>query len=213
MNGAEAALGLLQLAKKDAAGQAWAKAFAEATEHVILVAQNNAQKPLKEILLRPDVQEAITHPFSTAGAQTLAEVRKAWGDHTVGAGDLKATLETVKKNTKATPARLRKAILGGPRDELADRLKKLALDSQLRARYAVDYAQKRSATLQLLDSADEGATKTWAADDPKCSHCKALVGTTVHVDQPFPVGSKLKTFGVLLGPPRHPNCNCYLVLG
>lgn len=202
---------LLELAKKYDAGKAWDKAFADTIEHILLVAENNPNKDLKAILARPDMQEAVTEPFVAAGIETLEAVHQAWTAE--GQADLDRVVKNVHANLKSAPDRIRKAMLGGPRDEMAVRLKKLAKDMQLRAQYAVDYAQKRSATVKLLEEAGPKAQKTWAAKDPQCSACKALVGTTIKVSATFSLtagGLKLGSFGPLIGPPRHPNCKCYL---
>lgn len=57
--------------------------------------------------------------------------------------------------------------------------------------------------------------KIWLANfvnnDP-CLHCRALHGTEVGLNEQFPAGADLKVYGNLLGPPRHPRCQCYLVV-
>ena len=57
--------------------------------------------------------------------------------------------------------------------------------------------------------------KVWIANftnnDP-CEHCRALHGQEVSLHEEFPADPELKVFGDLLGPPRHPRCQCYLAI-
>ena len=43
-----------------------------------LVMENNPRKPLEDILVRPDVQLALTQPFSDAASQTVDLMDSAW---------------------------------------------------------------------------------------------------------------------------------------
>jgi len=58
--------------------------------------------------------------------------------------------------------------------------------------------------------------KVWLAnfvDNTPCDYCRALHGTEVGLHENFPTGSnKLKVYGDLKGPPRHPRCRCYLAI-
>jgi hypothetical protein len=66
---------------------------------------------------------------------------------------------------------------------------------------------------------DQGATlrKVWMANfvnNTPCDTCKALHGTEVSLGAEFPHGGVKapKTFCGLQGPPRHPNCRCYMLV-
>lgn len=57
--------------------------------------------------------------------------------------------------------------------------------------------------------------KVWLANfvnNAPCEHCVALHGTEAALHESFPVSSELKVYGDLKGPPRHPNCKCYLAI-
>lgn len=57
--------------------------------------------------------------------------------------------------------------------------------------------------------------KVWRAnfvDHVPCELCAALDGTSVPVGAEFPAGNRLRVYGDLLGPPRHPHCMCWLVI-
>lgn len=215
------ALQLLALARQYDAGEAWGKAMSDAITHITLVANNNPGKPLKILLQRPDVREAMTVPFAQAGAETLASVRQVWleelGDVIASDVDLNRTLRTVRRNTVLAPRRLREAILTGDREELGERLQKLATSLRRRAELSVEFARDRAKTIKLLAEAPPGATKTWHAKDHDnlCSWCNDLDGQTIGIKAEFPnkVGDKkLATYGKLTGPPRHPNCQCELTI-
>lgn len=209
------ALDLLALASHYNAGQAWKSALNDAIGHVVLVASNNPTKPMSQILKRPDIKEALTWPFARAGAETVAAVREAWlesaGDLLLPEDDLTEILANVKKNTVTAPQRLRKAIAKGPRDQLVTRLQKLADDLVRRAEFAVEYSEKRATTLAQLQTAPESAMKTWRRN-PKSNSCKwciALDGVTIPVGQLFELDD-FPSFQPLIGPPRHPRCQCRL---
>lgn len=212
---ARTALDLLALAANYNAGQAWKDALDTAIGHVILVAENNPTKPLSQILKRPDIKEALTWPFARADAETVAAVREAWidaiGDELVPDDDLAEILSNVKHNTVTAPGRLRKAIAKGPKDQMADRLKKLADDLVRRAEFAVEYSGKRAATLAQLQAAPETAMKTWLRNpaSKSCKWCIALDGTTIPVGDLFTLNG-FPSFQPLVGPPRHPRCQCRL---
>lgn len=211
----ELVLDLLALASSYNAGQAWTTALDDAISHVILVVQNNPLKPLSQILKRPDVREALSWPFARAGAETLAAVREAWldaaGDTVLPDADLKAIVANVKKNTLGAPVRLRQAMAKGPRDQMSDRLYKLADDLVRRAEFAVEYSGKRATTLKQLAEAPKTAQKTWRRDpeSDSCKWCIELDGTTIGIKQVFVVEG-LKSFRKLVGPPLHPRCACHL---
>lgn len=58
--------------------------------------------------------------------------------------------------------------------------------------------------------------KLWVANfinNSPCEYCEALHGVEVGLDEDFPTPSnKLKIYGDLKGPPRHPRCKCRLVI-
>lgn len=58
--------------------KAWESATKEASDFVSLVILNNPRKTLAQILVRPDVQEALHIPFEEAGDKTKSIVRDVW---------------------------------------------------------------------------------------------------------------------------------------
>lgn len=58
--------------------------------------------------------------------------------------------------------------------------------------------------------------KLWVANfvnNTPCEFCQALHGVEVDLDDDFPTDvNKLKIYGNLKGPPRHPRCKCRLVI-
>ena len=58
--------------------------------------------------------------------------------------------------------------------------------------------------------------KLWVANfvnNTPCEFCQALHGTEVGLDEDFPTDlNKLKIYGDLKGPPRHPRCRCRLLI-
>lgn len=71
--------------------------------------------------------------------------------------------------------------------------------------HSADYLKKSGYTIR----------KVWIAnfvDNSPCSECRRLHGTSVDLDENFPVPTKtLAVYKNLQGPPRHPNCRCYIV--
>ncbi len=69
--------------------------------------------------------------------------------------------------------------------------------------------------------ADKGATlkKVWLCnftDNTPCETCLWLHGREIDLDAEFPHGHQEREpkvyLGTLLGPPRHPNCHCYMLV-
>lgn len=58
--------------------------------------------------------------------------------------------------------------------------------------------------------------KVWLANfvnNTPCDYCRALHGTEAGLHEDFPTGdNRLKVYGDLKGPPRHPRCRCYLAI-
>lgn len=94
-------------------------------------------------------------------------------------------------------------------------------DIAIRIRDVMDFASRyRSfmiARTETTNTANMGSiaaakqagieTKTWyaALDERVCPLCNDLHGTTIPIDEPFEFGG--------MGPSRHPNCRCTLLLG
>lgn len=72
------ALTLVSLADAQTAAKAWHEALSDALNHVLLVIGNNPSKPVRVVLLRPDVREALSEPFVSAGVETVMAIREAW---------------------------------------------------------------------------------------------------------------------------------------
>jgi hypothetical protein len=94
---------------------------------------------------------------------------------------------------------------------------------QFRTGLSVQQAVRRGFTENQIAAAaairDQGASlkKIWLAnfvDNVPCRDCKALHGTEVSLSAEFPHGDEKspKIFHGLQGPPRHPNCHCYMLV-
>lgn len=217
----------------------WDEANKKALRLLILVMENNPQKSRNEILKRPDIRAILRQPYEQAAARSEALLRKAWdqGEQTA-VKHTKAELKTLKAdwegheldltlrdaliadlhaNAKAMRSRYRDALRD--RETAAHRLQVVSEDATRRARYSVQAAIWGVAT-QVRDTAAAaaGLNKIWIAvlDDQTCSHCKALHATVIGPGDQFPADAGATPLGVyqgaLLGPPRHPNCRCVLVL-
>ena len=91
-----------------------------------------------------------------------------------------------------------------------------------RISHSAGVAAARGQTDALLRSAKELAErhgfilrKVWMANflnHTPCELCAGLHMTEVDIDAEFPVDNRLKVYGDLKGPPRHPRCVCRLVI-
>lgn len=92
----------------------------------------------------------------------------------------------------------------------------------LRMQHSAGVAAQRGYTDAMIESYSEledfgfRLRKVWLANfvnNTPCEYCTALHGTEVGLHEDFPTGdNRLKTYGDLKGPPRHPRCRCYLAI-
>lgn len=92
----------------------------------------------------------------------------------------------------------------------------------LRMQHSAGVAAQRGYTDQMISSYSEleefgyRVRKVWLANlvnNTPCEHCLALHGTEVGLHENFPIASnRLKVYGDLKGPPRHPRCRCYIAI-
>lgn len=120
---------------------------------------------------------------------------------------LQALLEDVRRNLREYKA--------SDRGELARRR------AVLRMQHSAGVAAQRGYTDQMIESYTElqdfgyRLRKVWLANvvnNTPCEYCRALHGTEVDLRAEFPSNARLKVYGDLLGPPRHPRCRCYLAI-
>jgi len=91
-----------------------------------------------------------------------------------------------------------------------------------RISYSASVATGRGHTDALVRGARELAEdygfnvrKVWQAnfvDHVPCEICASLHGTSVGLNQEFAADSQLRVYGDLKGPPRHPNCMCWIAI-
>jgi hypothetical protein len=91
-----------------------------------------------------------------------------------------------------------------------------------RTQHSAGVAAQRGYTDAMISAYTELADfgfrlrKVWLANfigNTPCDHCRALHGTEVGLHEEFPTSNnRLKVYGDLLGPPRHPRCRCYLAI-
>lgn len=221
----DAALAVVILASAKPAARAaqteleWARQVKRAIHHVMLVISNNPERPLTDILARPDIQQALHMPFQQAGLYTLRQVKKVWEE---AAGPepseyLSQLYGDVTKNSILSSARMHQALTQGPRASIQGRMNRVGADLARRAGLSVRVAQVRAQTEKdLLKISQQGKQKMWVSrmDESSCSACKALHGSIrpVLVEFSHSAGERsLRVYRDLLGPPRHPNCRCRLV--
>lgn len=92
----------------------------------------------------------------------------------------------------------------------------------LRIQHSAGVASQRGYTDSMIQAYTEledfgfRLRKVWLANftgNTPCEYCRALHGTEVGLNEEFPTGdNKLKVYGDLKGPPRHPRCRCYLAI-
>lgn len=92
----------------------------------------------------------------------------------------------------------------------------------LRIQHSAGVAAQRGYTDALIEAYAEledfgfELRKLWMANfvnNTPCEQCSALHGTEVGLHEEFPTGeARLKVYGDLKGPPRHPRCRCYLAI-
>lgn len=232
------ALDALSKTYQDQISKYWEDANKEALRLLVLVMQNNPMKSRDQILRRPDVRAVLREPYVEAAAKSEELLHKAWDEaeklsvrhakaefkildtgwqgHTLDPALRDALVADLHANAKAMRGRYREALRD--REKAAQRLQGVANDGARRARYSIQAAVWGVAA-QVRDSAcaAAGLNKMWVAvlDDRTCAHCKALHGRVIGPGAQFPAdagGTSLGVYqGVLIGPPRHPNCRCVLV--
>lgn len=228
------------MAKRHASAVAlvWDTQLKQAVDHVVLVLHNNKGQGAK-VAARPDVQYAIEQAIEAAIGLSMDRLDTSWNTgallgnamarrqaRLVGepkpkafapdAGLLGAFKDDLHAIGAAVQADLDKAI----RAEDDEAIKKAVSGAVLRSRMVGEASTKYSAQNALGGAmeANGGHFKRWVTTSPvPCSICVALSQLApILWSAEFPHSSPglrdLKVYGgVLLGPPRHPNCACVLV--
>lgn len=167
--------------------------------------QGEAADQLKAIGLRPP------------GAQQVSE------------GTLNGVLGDLDKNADLASAKMTAAVQtsGGP-SEASDRIDRIAEDMSRRAHMSTTVAGSTAASLQkekAYAAASKAAglkiRKMWVTHfgPGTCPTCAAMHGTAADLGKPFPSHETLHPkwkppkpyLGILMGPPRHPNCRCSVI--
>lgn len=194
----------------------WSVAVNDGLEHVLLVLGNNPTRNIAEILVRPDVQAALSSAGHDGAAAAIHSVSQAWVEEggPVESSYLHSILGDLDRNGQTFASRMTSAIQAGNRADveqiiLRDRLRAAAAEATARARASAE------ADLALMRSNGVEAVK-WVAniDDRTCSACRALNGTVVPIGAEFDRqagGLTTRVYRDLIAPPRHPNCRCKLV--
>jgi len=121
---------------------------------------------------------------------------------------LDGLLEDVRKNLREYKA--------GPHDDAARArfVSRIAHSAGVAASRGHTDALLRGAR-ELVDTYGFVVRKVWRANfvnHVPCELCGALEGTEVGLGEEFPSDNRLKVYGDLKGPPRHPRCMCWLVI-
>jgi SPP1 gp7 family putative phage head morphogenesis protein len=194
----------------------WTTAINDGLEHVLLVLGNNPDRNIAEILMRPDVQEALQSAGMDGAQAAIHSISQVWVEEgaPVDSPFLHSILGDMERNGRTFAPRMTSAIQAGDRDKveqiiLRDRLRAAAAEATARTR-----AQAEAALAQMEQN---GVTHVkWVAtvDNRTCSACLALNGEIVAIRTQFDhLAGELTTpvYRDLIAPPRHPNCRCRLV--
>lgn len=140
---------------------------------------------------------------------------------------LQQVISDIDRNTDAATTRFFDAIQGTPEEGLQSALVKETNDLGYRSRYSVNVVGTRAAALQqeaaykqLADLNGVVIKKVWVTrfGPGTCRTCARLHGTVRDLGKSFPAnaifggGKTPSVYGGLMGPPRHPNCRCYIAL-
>lgn len=120
---------------------------------------------------------------------------------------LKQLLEDVRGNLRDYKA--------SSQDEMARRKAVLRIQHSAGVGAERGYTDAVVAAYRELEGYGFVARKIWLNSQTSipCAECLALHGTQVDVDEDFPVHtSKSRVYINLQGPPRHPNCRCYVCI-
>lgn len=103
----------------------------------------------------------------------------------------------------------------GPRLEEHRKKANLLLDLSLTTLLRQAYSDALLSAYSELEDRGYEVLKQWNANfvnNTPCDSCVKLHGQRLPLDKEFPFDGKHKhpVYGVLLGPPRHPRCKCYL---
>lgn len=152
------------------AAQAWQDAGQKALTHILLVVTNNPGKTIEQILVRPDVQDALSLPFQDAGVATTDAINSGWSAGvTIGqqqaSADLQAlgipdvandpidsssyltdVLSDVTANVEAAPQRLADALRSVKNGHVSEAITNIVNDLSNRASLGVNVAVTRGAT-------------------------------------------------------------------
>lgn len=215
-------------------GALWEEANKDALALLIPVVKNNPGKTPAQIMARPDVLEAVTHPYqqaatasataiqeasSKAAADTIkrlkAEFKVSGLDWAGAAADdtlVGQFIEDLNRNASVMRERFEAAMQD--RETFAAKAQTIAADAARRARYSTSGAVGDTVTATRTDAfANGGLNMMWLSrmDTLTCSVCRGLHGTVIAPGAEFAHGL-LPVYGDFLGgPPRHPNCRCVLV--
>lgn len=219
----------------DSAGSLVGMAFQPALEYILTIGTNN---PREKTIKRPDIKAAIAHTADAALAKASQTLHSAW-DEGVTAGVAHAASEARRFKIKVSGASLstaaRKRLLGDLESIMAsaqaellrsyladgeDGLKAAQKRLAWRTSLAVEAAYKHGRS-EAVDKAflGKGLYKQWVTTSSlPCSNCLALASLApIPWEDEFPDVIEgvpiLKVYAKrFLGPPRHPNCGCVLVL-
>lgn len=171
---------------------------------------------LTDHTVRFKLEEAVKNAYRTS-----AEVARSH------AGDMSGIPGWLPKKFKANTEYLDSLVQDVRRNlktyKTSERSEKDFRRAVFRMQLSAGVAAQRGYTDSLIESyslmAADGreVRKVWmtnTVDNVPCAECTRLHGTEVGLHENFPVPTKssLKVYKNLQGPPRHPNCKCYLVI-
>lgn len=171
--------------------------------------------------LKLELARTVRSSFMASGAVAIAHMNSVLLDQGVELPDrswspsersetLTNLLADVKRNSEA--------FRDSSRDDVS--LRRLRFRSWLSVQTAIrrGFTEGQLEYAKSLAGEDLNIMKVWIANFTSggvpCAHCRALHGTKVPFNEEFSHGAEgaPKVYGSLMGPNRHPNCRCYLLV-
>lgn len=197
-------------------------ALQQGVDYVLTIGANN---PPEKVAKRRDVVAALEHAASGGQAKALPILDRAWkaGLRSGGAPSTSDAnseiLESLRSDIKAIMAAAAKDMRAAYVLEGEDGLVKAQKRAAYRVSLAVDAAFTYARAGAWLAGGEKGMFKKWVTHSAlPCSHCAHLaLLPPIPVDEEFPEHVPgLPILSVyadkFLGPPRHPNCQCSLLI-
>lgn len=198
----------------DDAKRAWTKAAKEGIGYILLLKKNNPKSDLRQLLARPDAQQALHAAGVKAASLVQRSIRDMWRANGGNPSSvfLKQLLKDSAANGRSFEAMARSLLDSPDGADLRKLVSKFAFRQAAGMAVAVTRAKGEAALVAAKKAGRKEMVWRTTSGHP-CEECLALEGTRVSIGREFPHfagGRRLKVFLNLLCPPRHPFCRCVL---